>query len=497
MENIAGALVLVFDPQVLLTIFVASGFGVVIGAIPGLTAVMATALLVPVTFFMPPVPAIAAIVSLAAMAIFAGDIPGALMRIPGTPASAAYVDDAYQLTRQGYPERGLGMCMAAAATGGILGTIVLVAAAPMLARFAINFSNAEYFWLACLGLTCAAFVSPGSPVKGLASLLIGLFISTIGIDVMAGHPRFTFGTMELMGGVSFIPALIGMFAVTEVLRNVVDLRAVPELGTPSILAIFRGLGRDWWRFKRNILRGGLTGTLIGALPGAGADIAAWVAYAVSRRFSKTPERFGKGHVEGVAEAGAANNGALSGAWVPTLVFGIPGDSITAIVIGVLYLKGLEPGPTIFIKQPELVYAVFIAFFLANLALIPLGAVVIRFAKVVLRVPQAILMPAILMFCIVGSFAINNTAFDVGVMLLLGMVGYVLEENDFPLAPLILGVVLGNMVEFNFMTTMLKAKGDPSAFFARPIAATLGVVVIAIWVVPMIRQAIRTLRARQA
>jgi putative tricarboxylic transport membrane protein len=418
------------------------------------------------------------------------------MRIPGTPASAAYVDDAYQLTRQGQPERGLGMCMAAAATGGIIGTIVLVAAAPSLARFAINFSNAEYFWLACLGLTCAAFVSTGSPVKGAASLLIGLFISTIGIDVMAGHPRFTFGTLELMGGVSFIPALIGMFAVTEVLQNVVDLKPLPDLGRPSMGRVFRGLGREWWHYRRNVFRGGFTGTVIGALPGAGADIAAWVAYAVSRRFSKQPERFGKGHVEGVAEAGAANNGALSGAWVPTLVFGIPGDSITAIVIGVLYLKGLEPGPTIFIKQPQLVYAVFLAFFLANLMLIPLGALVIRYSTTVLRVPQPILMPAILMFCIVGSFAINNTPFDVGVMLVLGLAGYLLGANGYPLAPLILGIVLGNMVEFNFMTTMLKSKGDPTAFFSRPISATIGVAVIAIWVVPIIRHAWRRGRSER-
>ena len=493
MHSLYAAFGLVLQWDVLATIVVASIFGVIVGAIPGLTAVMATALLVPVTFFMPPVPAVAAIVSMAAMAIFAGDIPGALLRIPGTPASAAYVHEAYLLTRQGTPERGLGMCMAASATGGILGTIVLIGAAPSLARFAINFSNAEYFWLACLGLSCAAFVATGSPLKGLASLMIGLFISTIGIDIMAGHPRFTFGSLDLMGGVSFIPALIGMFAVSEVLRNAVALKDTAVIKRQNIGGILRGLGKEWFRYRYNILRGGMLGACVGALPGAGADIAAWVSYAFSRRLSKTPEKFGTGHVEGIAEATAANNGALSGAWVPTLVFGIPGDSITAIVIGVLYLKGLEPGPTIFIKQPEMIYAVFIAFLIANLVMVPLGLVVCRFSNYLLRVPQPILLPAILMFCVVGSFAINNTSFDVGVMLALGLLGYVLEENGFPIAPLILGVVLGNMVEFNFMTTMLKSKGDFVAFVDRPIAAVLALISVAIWISPIMMSLFRRRR----
>ena len=368
MESIIAAFMLILDPTVVLTIIVASCMGVLIGAIPGLTAVMGTALLVPITFYMDPIPAIAAIVAMTAMAIFAGDIPGALVRIPGTPASAAYVNEAYALTVQGRPEKGLGMCMISACLGGLMGTIVLVIAAPQLARIAIKFSSVEYFWLGLLGLTCAAFVSSGSAIKGVLSMLIGLFIATIGIDVTAGAPRYTFGMMELMGGVNFIPAMIGMFALSEILRNMVSHQKETKK-IKKISNIMRGLGRDVATYRTNILRGGIVGTVVGALPGAGADIAAWVAYATSRRTSKTPEHFGKGHLEGLAEAGAANNGALSGAWVPTLVFGIPGDSITAIVIGVLILKGMEPGPVIFIKQPEMVYAVFIAFFGANLLLL--------------------------------------------------------------------------------------------------------------------------------
>ena len=492
MESVIAAFALIFDPAVLLTIFVASCMGVLIGAIPGLTAVMGTALLVPITFYMDPIPAIAAIVSMTAMAIFAGDIPGALVRIPGTPASAAYVNEAYSLTVAGHPEKGLGMCMVSACLGGLMGTIVLVVAAPQLARIAIKFSSVEYFWLGLLGLTCAAFVSSGSAVRGVLSMLVGLLISTVGIDVTAGTPRFTFGVMELMGGVNFIPAMIGMFALSEILRNMVS----PQKKRPKVEKIrnmMRGLGRDVKKFRFNIFRGGLIGTVVGALPGAGADIAAWVAYAFSRRTSKTPELFGKGHLEGLAEAGAANNGALSGAWVPTLVFGIPGDSITAIVIGVLILKGMEPGPVIFIKQPEMVYAVFIAFFGANLLLLPIGYVVIRASRFIVNVPRSALMAIVLMACVIGSFAINNTIFDVGVMLVMGLIGWFMEENDFPVAPAILGIVLGEMVEFNFITTMLKAKGDFSMFFSRPIAAGIGIITLMIWFSPLIIGLLRRIR----
>lgn len=483
-EVVTSAIVLVLEPQVLVTILLASLMGVVIGAIPGLTAVMGTALLVPVTFYLAPLPAIAAIVSMTAMAIFAGDIPGALMRIPGTPASAAYVGEAYALTRQGHPERGLGMCMGAAVCGGVMGSIVLMLAAPQLARIAIQFSTAEYFWLATLGLTSAAFVSASGPLKGMISILIGLFLSTIGIDITAGQSRYTFGIPELKGGLSYIPSLVGMFALSEILRTA-TAPSKSSMKVEPVRGVLGGLGRDLWRWKNNILRGGITGTLVGALPGASADIAAWVAYAIGRRTSKTPEKFGTGHLEGIAEAGAANNGALSGAWVPTLVFGIPGDSITAIVIGVLILKGMEPGPQIFLNQPDLVYAVFFSFFIANLILFPIGYLMIRISRLVLRVPRPVLIPMILTACMVGSFAINNSLFGVGVMLAMGLLGWFLEANDFPTAPVILGIVLGKMVEFNFTTTMIKSQGDLAAFFRRPIAGGIGAITIALWILQIV------------
>ncbi len=319
------ALFLILDPSVLGVMLLAALFGLFVGAIPGLTATMATALLVPFTFFMAPVPSIAMIVTATAMAIFSGDIPGALIRIPGTPASAAYCDEAFAMTRKGEAERALGTGLTTSAIGGLMGAAILSLTAPVLAEFALEFSSYEYFWLACLGLSCAVVISSGSTLKGLVSLLIGLFISTIGIDVVAGYPRFTFGNIELLGGVSFIPAMIGMFAVSEVLRYVAARHTPIQLPDQKVGRVFRGLGAILSRYRWNVVRGGVIGAIIGILPGAGADIAAWITFAVAKKFSREPEKFGTGHVEGLVDACTANNSALAGAWVPAVVFGIPGE----------------------------------------------------------------------------------------------------------------------------------------------------------------------------
>jgi len=490
MSTLIEAAGLVFQPYVLGVILCSAVFGMFVGAIPGLTATMATALLVPVTFFMDPVPAIATIVTATAMAIFAGDIPGTLLRMPGTPASAAYVQDAYALTRKGMPEQALGASLVFSSLGGIFGTLVLITMSPILAEVALKFSSFEYFWLVVLGLSCAVFISPGSPARGLISLFIGLFAATIGLDNPAAVPRYTFGNVELMAGVQFIPAMIGLFAVSEVIRGFIHRRDTTVPPKTASHGIFRQQLANLKKYPVQALRGSILGTAIGALPGAGADIAAWISYAVSKKFSKTPEKFGTGHVEGLVEAGASNNGAMSGAWIPALVFGIPGDSITAIVIGVLYIKGLNPGPMIFITQPEMIYAVFIVFLLANVMMLPLGWVAIKCARQVLSIPTKVLMPIILMFCMVGSFAINNSVFGIGLMLVFGIIGFLMEENDIPIAPAILGLVLGPMLEQNFVTSMIKSDGSFLAFFERPIAAGFGIFTIVIWLVPLVALVLR-------
>jgi putative tricarboxylic transport membrane protein len=493
MADILTAFGLVFEPYTIAVILASAAFGLFVGAVPGLTATMATALLVPVTFFMPPVPAIASIVTATAMAIFSGDIPGCLVRIPGTPASAAYTDEAYAMTKRGLAETALGAGLVFSVIGGLFGTVVLVTSAPALAEVAVRFSSFEYFWLVLLGLTCAVFISVGDPLKGIVSLLGGLLISAIGLDNPAAHPRFTFGSIELLGSVGLIPMMIGMFAVSEIFRYAVETSGAGEHFTRQIGNVFHGMWGLTKRYWASILRGSVLGTAIGALPGAGADIAAWMSYAMSKKFSKEPEKFGTGHVEGIIESGAANNSALAGAWIPALVFGIPGDSITAIVIGVLYIKGMNPGPAIFMNNPEQIYAVFLTFFVANLLMIPLGWACIKVGKRILEVPRNLLMPMILLFCIVGAFAINNTVFAVAVILVFGIVAYFMEENGFPVAPAILGVILGTMLEENFITSMIKSDGRFLGFFERPIAAGLGIVTILVWLWPLLRH----LRSRRA
>jgi len=488
----AQAFSMVLDPYNIVVMLGASLFGLFVGAMPGLTATMATALLVPVTFFMAPIPAIAAIVTATAMAIFAGDIPGCLLRMPGTPASAAYTDEAYAMTNKGQAELALGAGLVFSAIGGLFGTAVLMISAPTLAEFALKFSSFEYFWLVLMGLTCAVFLTSESPLKGFVSLFLGLLIASVGLNNPAGIPRFTFGNVELMGGIGLVPLMIGMFAISEILRYAVDTDPAPMIVDQPIGNVFKGMWRLTVKYPKQILRGSALGTLVGALPGAGADIAAWMSYAVSKKFSKEPEKFGTGHVEGIVESGSANNSALAGAWIPALVFGIPGDSITAIVIGVLYMKNMNPGPALFVNNPQNIYAVYLLFIIANLIMIPLGYACIKASKQILKVPRSALMPVIMLFCVVGAFAINNTAFDIGVMVIAGVVAFILEENGVPIAPAILGVVLGGMLEDNFVTSMIKADGDLFAFFQRPVAATLGAMTLAVWFLPLLMRRLRRL-----
>ena len=480
MDAVIAAFGLVFDPYVLLVVVLSAMFGLFVGAIPGLTATMATALMVPVTFFMPPVAALGAIVAVTTMAIFAGDIPGAMLRMPGTPASAAYVDESYAMARKGQLELNLGTNLVFSVLGGLVGVVCLISFAPLLAEAALNFSSFEYFWLACLGLSCATLISSGPKVRALVSLLIGLGVGTVGIDPVAGHPRFTFGSVDLMSGVSMIPTMIGAFALSELLRSAGSPGATGALVQEKVGALFTGMAGVMRQYWRNFLRGSVVGTAIGALPGAGADIAAWVSYAMAKRFSKTPAKFGTGHVEGVVESTSSNNAALGGAWIPALVFGIPGDSITAIVIGVLYMKGMNPGPTVFLQNPQFIYAVFLIFILANLLMLPLGWAAIKSAGRILRAPKPMLLPVILLFCIVGAFAITNSPYGVWVMLVFGVLGWLMEEHGIPVAPLVLGIVLGELLEQSFLTSLIKADGSLLAFFTRPIAGALGAATLLVW-----------------
>lgn len=471
------------QPEVLIAILLAATYGLFVGAIPGLTATMAVALVVPLAFHLDPVPALAAIVTLEATAIFSGDIPTTLVRIPGTPSSAAYTDDAYALTQRGEGGRSLGVSLLFSVFGGIVGAIVLMVAAPMLSRIALEFTTYEYFWLALLGLSSAAIVAKGSLLKGMFALFLGLFFATVGLDAVHGVERMTLGVDELVGGINFIPAMIGLFGFSEVLRNVLRPEAELVSDTPQKPEIFRGVPTFLKKRMGSAGRSAGIGTVIGILPGAGADIAAWVSFAISKKFSRKPEEYGKGSLEGIGDATAANNSALAGAWVPALVFGIPGDSVTAIVLGVLMMKNIPVGPDIFEARPELLYSIYFTFLLANLLMIPLGYLAIRAGRRLVRVPRCYLMPMILIFCLVGSFAINNSYLDVGIMVAFGLLGFVLERRGVPVGPVVLGLVLGNMVETNLAFSLIKSDGQFGEFFTRPVAGTLGVLTILLWTVP--------------
>jgi len=477
MDTLYEAFRLVFQPDVMIAILLASVYGLVVGSLPGLSATMATALLVPITFYLSPIAAVATIIAASAMAIFSGDIPGCLLRIPGTPASAAYTDEAYAMTRKGQPELALGICVWFSAIGGIIGTISLIVLAPPLANMALEFSTYEYFWLALLGLMCSTLVARSSPIKAIASMLIGLLISCIGMENPAGTPRFTFGATDLLGGIEPIPALVGVFALSEVMRAMTTSEP-PRLPRRRFGSILKGMWALTRKYPKAQVRGNIVGIIIGVLPGAGADMAAWVSYAMSKRLSKEPEKFGTGHPEGLIEAGASNNASLASGWVPSLLFGIPGDTITAIAIGVLFMKGLNPGPTLFTEKASSMYALYIIFIIANILMIPLGIVMIRIASFVLRAPRSSIMPVIVLLCAVGSFATGNNLFLVITLAAFGVIGYVMERNGYPVAALVLGIIMGTMVEQSFVTSLIKSDGSIWPFFSRPVAAVLAALTFA-------------------
>ena len=494
--NYMEAFRLVFAPDVMIAIILSSIYGLVVGSLPGLSATMATALLVPVTFYLSPIAANAVIISASAMAIFSGDIPGALLRIPGTPASAAYTDEAYAMTRKGQPELALGAGVWFSALGGIAGTISLMALAPPLAEIALSFSTFEYFWLAFLGLMCATLVARSSPVKAIAAMLLGLLVSCVGMENPGGVPRFTFGITDLLGGIEPIPALVGVFAVSEVMRAMLtpDPPRLPKRKFGSIMAGQLHLTKKYWW---PMTRGNIVGIIIGVLPGAGADMAAWVSYAMSKKFSKEPEKFGTGHVEGLVEAGASNNASLASGWVPALLFGVPGDTITAIAIGVLYMKGLNPGPTLFTEKASSMYALYIIFIIANIIMIPLGIVMIRLASRILRAPRSGIMPIIILCCAVGSFATGNSLFAVLTVAAFGVFGYVMEANGYPVAAMVLGIVMGTMVEQSFVTSLIKSDGSILPFFERPVSMVLASLTIGALAWPVLYWAWKFIARRPA
>ena len=468
----------IFQLHILIPWIISMLVGILVGGTPGLTATMAVALIVPITYYMDPLAGLAMILGVSFTSIFAGDIPATFLRIPGTPASAAAVLDGFEMSKKGKGSLALTIDLICSAIGGLVGVLLLIIIAPPLAKFALKFTNFQYFWLGMFGLSMSAVLSTGNNVRGLISAVLGLLVSTVGIDITTGFPRFTFGNIELMGGIGFIPVMVGLFGISEVFKNVKSRDRLTEktIHDKINISLFKTLLIVWER-KWILLKSSFIGTCVGALPGAGADIAAWVAYGIEKKTSKKPEEFGKGSIDGVIAPTGANNAALGGTWIPALVFGVPGDSITAIVLGAMLMYGLKPGPLIFRQSPDLVKGIFAIALISQFFLIPIGLLGIKAYGRILSLPRNIIMVFVLIFSVVGSYAIRNSIFDIYIMLFFGVVGYIFENLNIPLAPMVLGIILGPMIEDNLRVGLIKTGGNYLPFLTNPISAVLVLLII--------------------
>ncbi len=476
------ALFSIFQIDVLIPWILAMILGIFVGGVPGLTATMAVALIVPLTYHMQPIAGLAMIIGVSFTSIFAGDIPATFLRVPGTPASGTAVLDGYVLTNKGKGGLAIALDLFCSAIGGILGILILIFISPLLANFALKFTHYEYFWLGVLGLSMSTVISKGSNTKGFFSMGIGVLLSTVGIDLVTGYPRFTFHNSELMGGISFIPVMIGLFGISEVLNQIITKKDtssslknadISDKTKFSIREVFREIKKHFFL----IVKSSVIGNLIGALPGAGADVAAWVSYGAAKKTSKHPEEFGNGSIEGVVAPTSANNAAIGGSWIPALVFGIPGDTITSIVLGAMLMYGLKPGPLIFEQEMGLVNQIFAVGLVSQIFLIVIGFAGIKAYSYILKFEKNIINTAIIIFSIIGAFALRNNTFDIGIVIIFGLIGYFCEKGKIPLAPMILGLILGPMVEENLRIGLVKTEGAFFPFLSRPISLVLFLIIV--------------------
>ena len=456
--------------------------GVVVGSIPGLTATMAVALALPFTFSMEPIAAILLLVGIYKGGMYGGSITAILIRTPGSPASACTLLDGYPLAQQGHAKKALKTALYSSVIADFISNIALIFFAAYLAKIALNFGAPEFFWLICFSLTIIISLASGSMVKGLLAALMGILLSLVGLDEVYGSQRLTFGNYNLMDSISFIPLLIGLFAIPEIIEF------YRKKVSPHIKAKASGVGMTLAEFKRclkPIVRGSLFGVLIGAIPGTGATAAAFISYSDARRRSPNRDNFGKGEVEGVAAAEAGNNGVAGATMIPLLSLGIPGDVITAIILGAFMVHGLTPGPVMFQENLTLIYALFVGIMFSSLVLLVVGNGAIKYFSLIADIPKSILFPIVLMFCVYGAYAVNNDTFDVWLMLGFGVLGYIFNRAAIPAAPFLIGFILGPMFEDNLRRSLLIGHNDLSIFVRGPItwffiALTLGSLLFALY-----------------
>ncbi|MFD1067032.1 tripartite tricarboxylate transporter permease [Oceanobacillus locisalsi] len=463
-------------------LFLGCVIGISIGSLPGLTATMGVALILPITFGMDPLPGILLLIGVYFGSIYGGCLAAILLNTPGTPSSAATAIAGYKLTQRGLAYKALTVSTLSSGIGGIISVIILLIIAPQLARFALNFSAQEIFALTVFGLAIITSVAGKSLVKGLIVAAVGLIISTVGVDPINGYPRFTFGNYNLTGGINFIPVMIGVFAAAQAFHSLEGSLKNQSVKKVEVVKL------KWKEFKtviQTILQSAGIGTGIGMIPGAGGDIACFVAYNVASMTAKDKKEFEEGNINGVAAPESANNATTGGAMIPLLTLGIPGDAVTAVLLGALMVQGLQPGPQLYQQNGELVYSLFIGMFLANILIIVLGLLGIRLFVKVLEIPKVILAPIILTLCAVGSYALNNSIFDVYVMLIAGIIGYLMIRYEFSASPLVLALILGPMMESNLRRTLSLSNGDFMTVFTRPISATLLILTVLTLFAPLI------------
>ena len=448
--------------------------GIVIGILPGLSATLGIALFTTLTVKMTPTDAVLVLVCVYVGAIYGGSRTGILLNIPGTAANAAATIDGHALAKQGLAGRAMGIATTGSVAGSLFGVLCLATLTPLLAEAALKFQAFEFFLLALLGVLMSGSLTGNDPLKGWLMGFLGLFTAQIGLDGIHAHERFTFGYNDLSGGIALIPALVGAFGFAEILI----VLAEPGKKT-AINAVDSILPRiaDVLRYWKTILRSGAIGVFIGILPGVGEDMGAWASYAAAKRFSAERDRFGEGSIEGMMAAETGDNAAIPGAIIPALALAVPGSAPAAVLMAAMIIHGVQPGPMLMVNNPQFAYDVVAITFIATLCMLFFGLVMVRPLMWVLRVPRAIIMPVVFVLCTLGAYAITSRVFDIWVMLVVGVICFFLRRNGFPVAPFVLGVVLGDIVDKSLRRGLVLSDGDLTPFFTRPIAGVLAAVVI--------------------
>ncbi|WP_341702429.1 tripartite tricarboxylate transporter permease [Ferrovibrio sp.] len=469
LSNLMLGLQTALSPSALLFCFIGVTVGTFVGALPGLGPLAAISLALPITYYLDPTAALIMLAGIFYGTQYGGAIASILLNLPGTATAAVTCIDGYPLARQGKPGLALFTTAISSFFGSSFAILLVMGFAPLIASFALAFGSAEYFSVMILGLVAASTLTVGSPLKGLAMVAFGLAIGLAGTDVDTGMYRFTFGILELSDGFSLVAVAMGLFGVAEILCNI----GLPDgerlnHGRISLRSMLPSR-KEWRQYWAPATRGAVVGSFVGALPGTGPGIASFMAYALEKKISKTPQRFGHGALEGIASPESANNASAQAAFIPTLSLGIPGDAIMAVLLGAMMIHGITPGPSLISEHPAMFWGLIMSFWIGNILLLILNIPLIGIWVRMLTIPYHLLYPAVLVFICIGVYSADNSVFDVYIVLIFGVIGYFMRRFDYPAAPLLLGFILGPLLEEHFRRALLLGRGDPAVFLERPIS----------------------------